>query len=313
VQRHDEKTVNLRAAPPSGEAEKKRSEFVLDLDTFSRDFEAQEQTRLRAEEEARRKKEEDLRRWSEAEARKREEFERQRERDAQKGGTTAGSGADSASRRGALELLKKKASARSPENAAAAKKAKADADLDQSMRAALQYLAEVANELNVVNPAAGRPYDYIFLGRLPTVKLSNAFVDLRTSKINGKDHGDHLFVKFRAQPVPPATATLLGANIASLDEYLKMLAIPFEVKPEAKSDFGQVTRATFTVSAPLPCEVNIRADYGKSSVEIELVNVRRPGRIRCQIEPKALDDVVDDLARYILGVDDDFDKIMDRR
>jgi hypothetical protein len=92
-----------------------------------------------------------------------------------------------------------------------------------------------------------------------------------------------------------------------------MLGIPFEAKTEAKSDFGQVTRAAFTVSASLPCEVNIRADYDKASIEIELVNVRRPGRVRCRIEPATFDDVVDDLARYILGVDDDFDKILTPR
>ena len=57
----------------------------------------------------------------------------------------------------------------------------------------------------------------------------------------------------------------------------------------------------------------IRADYDKSSVEIELVNVRRPGRARCRLESKTLDDVVDDLARYVLGVDDDFGKILNRR
>jgi hypothetical protein len=59
--------------------------------------------------------------------------------------------------------------------------------------------------------------------------------------------------------------------------------------------------------------VNIRADYDKSSIEIELVNVRRPGRVRCRLEPKTFDDAVDDLARYLLGVDDDFDKILSRR
>ncbi len=311
-----EKTVVLPAAAqaastPSPEAERKGSAFLLDLDTFSRNFEAEEQARLRAEEEARRKKEEELHRWSETEARKREAFERQRE--SQRSGATSVTGADTGSRRGALDLLKQKASTRSPEDDPVVKKAKADAGLDQSMRAALQYLAEVARELNGVNPTAERPYDYIFLGRLPAVRLSNAFTDLRSRKIDGKDHGDHLFFRFRAQPTTPAMATLLGADIARFLEYLKMLDIPFEAKTEAKGDFGQVTRAAFTVSAPLPCEVNIRADYDKSSVEIELVNVRRPGRVRCRIEPKTLDDVVDDLARYVLGVDDDFDKILNRR
>ena len=304
-----EKTVIL----PAPEAEQKAGAFVLDLDTFSRNFEAEEQARLAAEEEARRKKEEEMRRWGEDVARKREEFERQRASGGQPGGATTVNASDTGSRRGALDLLKKKASMRSPEDDPAAKKAKADADLDQSMRAALQYLAEVARELNGVNPTTERPYDYVYLGRLPAVRLSNVFVDLRSRKIEGKDHGDHLFFRYRAQPTVPAKATLRGAEIARFDEYLKMLKIPFEATIEAKNDFGQATRTAFTVSAPLPCELNIRADYDKSSVEIELVNVRRPGRLRCRIEAKALDGVVDDLARYLLGIDDDFEKILDRR
>ena len=74
-----------------------------------------------------------------------------------------------------------------------------------------------------------------------------------------------------------------------------------------------IARTAFTVSAPLPCEVNIRADYDQSSIEIELVNVRHPGRVRCRLQPGQLDAVVDDLARYLLGVDDDFDQVLNRR
>ena len=313
-----EKTVVLpsaaqAASTASPEAERKAGAFDLDLDTFSRNFEAEQQARLRAEEEAHRKKEQELRRWSETEARKREAFERQRLNESQTSGASSVTGADTGSRRGALDMLKKKTSTRSPEDDTAAKKAKADAALDQSMRAALQYLAEVARELNGVNPTAERTYDYVFLGRLPAVKLSNAFADLRNRKINGKDHGDHLFFRFRAQPTAPAKAILLGAEIARCHEYFKALNIPFEVSALAKNDFGQATRAAFTVSAPLPCEVNIRADYDDESVEIELVNVRRPGRVRCRLEPEELDDVVDDLARYLLGVDDDFETVLNRR
>jgi serine/threonine protein kinase len=308
---HEKTTLVPAAAQAASTPPKGGTEFVLDLDTFSRNFEADEQARLRAEEEARRKKAEDLRRWSESVARKREAFERESE--GQSSAATPVSGADTGARRGALDLLKKQTRTGPSEEDQVAKKAKADADLDQTMRTSFKYIAEIARELNGVNPTSGRPYDYVFLGRLPVVKLSNAFADLRSRKISGKDHCDHLIFRFRAQPTTTAKATLLGADIARFHEFLKMLDIPFEAKTEAKGDFGQVTRAAFTVSAPLPCEVNIRADYDKSSVEIELINVRRPGRVRCRLEPKTLGDVVDDLARYLLGVDDDFDKILNRR
>ena len=312
IQPQHEKTTLLPAAAQAASTPSNGgSEFVLDLDTFSRNFEAEEQARLRAEEEARRKKAEDLRRWSESVARKREAFERESE--GQSSAATPVSRADTGARRGALDLLKKQTRTGPSEEDQVAKKAKSDADLDQTMRTSFKYIAEIARELNGVNPTSGRPYDYVFLGRLPAVKLSNAFADLRSRKISGKDHCDHLIFRFRAQPTTTAKATLLGADIARFHEFLKMLDIPFEAKTEAKGDFGQVTRAAFTVSAPLPCEVNIRADYDKSSVEIELINVRRPGRVRCRLEPKTLGDVVDDLARYLLGVDDDFDKILNRR
>jgi serine/threonine protein kinase len=301
IQSWHEKTTALPATAqtttmPPPEQGKRFGAFNFETDTSSRIFDPDEQARLQAEKEARRKKDEELRRWREDVARKREAIERENK-----------------DRENALDLLKKKASTPPPGNGMVAKKAKADASLDQSMRAALQYLGEVARELNGVNPMSERPYDYLFLGRLPAVRLSNALVDLLSGKINGADRGYFLFFEFRAQPATPAKASLLGTDVARFSEFFKTINIPFEINTEAKSEAGQVTRATFTVSAPLPCEVNIRADYDKSSVEIELVNVRRPGRIRCQIESKRLDDVVDDLARYILGVDDDFDKILDRR
>ena len=106
------------------------------------------------------------------------------------------------------------------------------------MRATLKSIAEVAREPNGANPTSGHPYDYVFLGRLPAVKLSDAFADLHSRKFNGKDHGDHLFIRYRAQPTAPAKATLLGADIARFHEHIRTLNIPFEVKTEAKSDFG---------------------------------------------------------------------------
>ena len=296
----DEKTAVLpvaaqAASMPSPEREEKFSAFDPETNTFSRRFDTEEQARLRAEKEARRNKDEELRQWREDVARKREALERESE-----------------NRKNALDLLKKQASTRPPESNMAGKRAKADADLDQSMRASLHYLVEVARELNDMNPTSVRPYDYVFLGPLPSVKLSNASVDLLSDKIKGENRGYFLFFEFRAQPTTPAKVTLIGADIARFSEFFKEKNIHFGVRTEAKNDAGRVTRAAYTVAAPLPCEVNIRADYDKSSVEIELVNVRRPGRVRCQIEPRTLEDVVDDLARYILGVDDDFEKILNR-
>lgn len=301
------------ASAPLPDAENRDREFALDLDRFSSNYEEEERARLVAEEEARNKKTRELQRWSESEAQKRAAFERQREGGTQAHGDASVTEAQGKPRRGALDMLKQQTATRASEVDTAAKKVRADADLDQSMRAALRYLAEVARELNAVHPTSGRAYAHVFLGPLPPVALADAFTDLHNCKINGKDHGDHLFFRFRVRPSAPAKATLLGADIERFQAYLKTRNIPYETKTEAKNDFGQATRTAFTVCAPLPCEMNIRADYAKSSVQIELVNIRHPGRVDCRLDPKLLDEVVDDLARYLLGVDDDFDRVLNRR
>jgi hypothetical protein len=274
---------------PAPSAKMNDSGSRRDADTRPPNLEAEQHARSHAENETHRNIDEEARLWRESVARKREALARQEE------------GAD---RRNALDLLKSKASARPPGDAA---------QLDQSMRAALQYFGEVARGLNSVNPWSERPYDFVFLGRLPAVRLSNALVDLLSDRIDGKERAFFLFFEFRAQPATPARASLRGEDIARFSEFLKRKNTPFETKTEEMSKTGQVTRSGFTVTAPLPCEVNIRADYAKWSVEIELVNVRRPGRTRLQIEPQALAQAVDDLARYLLGVDDDFEKLPDRR
>jgi hypothetical protein len=310
-----EKTVAIATAPNlrALEDDKARTQLLTDLEKFARNFEDEERERVRKEQEARLRKEEDLKRWSAEQERKRQEFERQRE----KAGTAAGGATDpgvgAATRRGAaLEMLKKQAAAQPPKVDQAAVRAKAMAGLDQSMRSAFQYLAELGRELNSVSPATGRPYEYFYLGRIGTVTLSEAFVDARPQRIEGKDYTQHIVFRYRITLAQPAKASLLGADIQRAEQYFKARRASCELKPEAKNDFGQVTRASIVVSGALPCEINLRADYDNPGVTIELIDARRAGKIVTRVGAEELNDIVDDLARFVLGADDDFDKVLKR-
>jgi hypothetical protein len=66
----------------------------------------------------------------------------------------------------------------------------------------------------------------------------------------------------------------------------------------------------FVVTGPLPCEVNIRADFEAATATVELINVRRFGRFTVRLATETFRDAVDDLARYVLGVDEDFKKLI---
>ena len=285
-----------------------QTQLITDLDDFAKKFEQEEQQRLREEAAERERKEEETRRWLEAEAKKREAFERERDAKAAAGAT----GGVATGKRGALDMLKKQAATQPVRESAEAVRARSHAELDTALRAAFKYLAEVVKEMNSVNPTAEKTYEFLYLGRLPPVALQEGFVDTRPLRLPGKDVIDHIHLRFKVKPVKPASVSLLGADILRAMEYLKSLKVEFKARAEQRNDFGKVTKALFNVTGALPCEVMIQGDYEHMGVGIELTNVRRFGRNRCRVTIPEFNDAVDDLARYVLGVDDDFEKLLRR-
>ena len=293
-------------SPASQGANAPGGDLLADIDSFSRSFEEQEQASIRREQERRHEKQAALQAWGEAQAHQRAEF-------ALKGEPPASAGiARPEGRSSALDLLRKKAAEQGPRVDPTKKKAEQDLAFDQRMRSAFQYLAAFGKELNDVLPVAGSAYDFIYFGRIEGVVLSDAFIDMRLKHMDGRDFLEHIIIRFRIRPEIPARATLIGADIERLEQMLQSMKVPFELQPLAKSDFGQVTRATFTIGAALPCAATFCADYDAGTVTGELVNVRRPGRLSCAFSAAALDQAVDDLARYVLGADADFEKYLRR-
>jgi hypothetical protein len=285
---------------PSPEEEKARAQLLGDMDRFTKNFEREEQARVRAEQEAAARKGADLHSWGLSEERKREQFDRQRE------------SADSSQtiRRGALDAIKQQSAAQAPKENKAAARAKAVTALDEGLRAAHQYLTQLVRELNSVSPTSGRSYEFVYLGKLPAVKLSKATLHDLPTYVDGKSVLEQLTLRFRVTPTAPATASVTGEDILRCKQYLQSLKVEFKGHAEARNKAGMITRALFTVSGSLPCEIKLRGDYVSMAVLIELVNVRRIGRVQARVPGALLGEVVDDLARYAIGVDDDFEKVL---
>ncbi|MGH8740283.1 MAG: protein kinase domain-containing protein [Burkholderiales bacterium] len=304
-----EKTVAMRSHPAARpiEEDKVRSQLLHDLDKFVEQFDREEQARINAEEQAQLRKEAEMRRWSEEQARKREVFERSL------GPTPVAELSNTGTmRRAALDMLRKQGAAQPPKVDPSIARDKRIAELDHAMRNAFQYLAELVRELNEVHPTSEQPYEFIYLGKLPSVMLSDAFVDNRMRHLHGKEVCEHMFMRLRIKPKVPAKVKLLGEDIPRCEQYLKAMKIEFTQRAEAKSDFGKVTRSEFTVSGSLPCEIALRADYDAGMVNLELTNVRRLGRVQYRLATAIFSDIIDDLARYMLGVDDAFEGLARR-
>jgi len=285
----------------AAEAQKMRAQLMDDLDQFARNFEAQETRRLREEAEARAQKDRALQEWGSAEERKREAFAR---------GEPLPQIDDPAAltttrRLAAVEILRQQAAFR---KAQAEAKSQAAAVLDAAMRSALQYLTEFGKELNEHAPQAGASYEFAYVGKLPSVTLGQAEVASRMLKLpEGKELCAQIRLRFWVRPAEPAKFMLLGQDVARCEQYLRSMNVEFQQRAR---NGDRERPVQFVVPGPLPCAVNVNADYEAATATVELINVRRFGRVTVRLAAQAFRDAVDDIARYALGVDDDFRKLI---
>src|SRR6267143_2100575 len=244
------------------------------------------------------KKEQAWRSWGAAEEQKRESFERAPP------GTDA-KGMSITRRMEAVEIMRQQAALKKEQANA---KQRGMETLDSAMRAAHQYLTEFGREMNTQEPHAGKPYEFIYLGRLPSVTLTQATVNSRMFKLAAdKELCAQIRFHYRVRAAEPPKVMLLGEDVGRCEQYLKSLRVAFQVRANTE---GRERPTLFVVSGPLPCEVNFRADYEAATASVELINVRRFGRVTVRFPTDALKGVVDDLARYVLGVDNDFSRLL---
>ena len=210
-------------------------------------------------------------------------------------------------RMSALEALRKQAEGRPKQEDPAVIRARTIEALNKEMRSTSNYLAQVGSEMSDVKPETGQPFEILFLGKFATW-LADAWVDSRPTKIEGRDCLASIQVRYRMNAVTPAKVTLLGDDIGRLEQLLKPLGADYQMMVELKNDFGQPRRATFVLNGKISSQLEIVADYTSLTVSLELVNVRKHGTRRHRIAADKFKDVGDDLARYILGVDDDFER-----
>jgi hypothetical protein len=293
--------ATLRSPAEVADEQKMRNQLIGDLDQFAKSFEAQEAARLRAEQAAQLKKEQAVADWGAAEEQKRIAFERSQRTAAEKDPKWM----TTTRRMEAVEIMRQQAAFRKKQ---AEEKPRAMAALDAAMRAALQYLTEFSKEMNEHQPHAGVPYEFIYVGKVPSVTLDKAAVSNRTLKLPaGKELCAQIQFRFWVRPAEPPKFMLLGEDVERCDQYLKSMRVEFQQRARG-DDRGRPVQ--FVVTGILPCDVNIRADFEQATATVELINVRRFGRFTVRLSTQEFKNAIDDVARYVLGVDDDFQKLI---
>jgi hypothetical protein len=210
-------------------------------------------------------------------------------------------------RMSALEALRKQAESRPKQEDPAVVRAKAIEALNKEMREVSQYLGQIGGEISNVKPQAGAPYDVLFFGKFP-VTLANAWVDSRPRRVDGQDCCECVYMRYQVNPESPAKTTLLAGDIAQTEQTLKLLGCEYAMTVEQKNDFGQPRKASFVIKGKILNEIEILADYSNLAVNVEMTNLWRPGKRRHRIPAEKFKEVGDEVARYILGVDTDFEQ-----
>jgi hypothetical protein len=209
-------------------------------------------------------------------------------------------------RMSALEALRKQAETRAKVEDPQVVRAKAIEALNREMREISQYLGQIGGEISNVKPEAGAPYEVLFFGKIP-VTLANAWVDSRPRRVDGQDCCERVYMRYQVNPATPARVSLLGGDIAVTEQTMKMLGADFSMTVEQKNDFGQPRKASFTINGKILNEIEIVCDYVNLVVNVEMTNVWKPGKRRHRITADKFKEVGDEVARYLLGVDKDFE------
>src|SRR5262249_353072 len=148
------------------------------------------------------------------------------------------------------------------------------------------------------HPASSGPYEFLYLGKVPVVTLSEIWCDTRPTIIDEKSYTGYVSFRYKVAPHPPVSVRLQRDDIPPFVAYLKSFKTKPDFTVEAKNDFGQPLRGVLTVKGHFPCEVMIRGDYTAMGARVELMNVRRFGKWQCLVPVAEVKDLGDELARY---------------
>jgi len=311
-------TVAQRTSQKQIKENPKTLDLVGDLDGFVANFEAEQQKQVEAERAAKEKRQKELdaapKPWAPPDL---DEILKEPPRPAYAAPSPAEMAAPTPNKRQAtLDALKSQtpppAPAAAPKAAPLSKREREILEVDKAMREADRYLNEVAAQVNKVNPRTQKPYAFRFIGPVNPALITAAEVYSGISRVEGRDVCDYIKVVLKVAPASPQGASLQGTEINAATDFFKSQKAECEMAIEKKNDFGVTLRARVTLKGALPCEIMIKADYANPGAAFDLNGVRRLGRYKGEVDPDEIEDAVDELVRYFLGTDDDFEQFVDR-
>jgi serine/threonine-protein kinase len=201
---------------------------------------------------------------------------------------------------GVLGMLRQKAEAQAAAHATPDISPEA---IDARMRAAFRYLNALGTEMKAARPACHRRFELIFLGTLPEFVYTAPFVDYRTRPGSEAALCERILFTARLEATEPVRIDLVRDEIPLLKKELERVQFKYECA-ETKNDFGVVMRGRFAITAGVPVNAELRADYASGVVHVDLRNIGSWGSAKLQLPVGELDDDwLEEFSKLLLGME----------
>jgi hypothetical protein len=167
--------------------------------------------------------------------------------------------------------------------------------------------------LNDAHPVSDGLQGVTFFGERADMILCDGFTDMRTRDLGGTSRADFVTFKYKVSFPKPVLLEVSAQEAPRIQERLKTMGVKHE-QAAKKDELGQVTRASFKLAGPFPCQAVLRADYDDPGFVLELTNVRHHGAAKARFSPEELnDEVLDEFGTWVLGADEAFERFLKRR
>ena len=179
--------------------------------------------------------------------------------------------------------------------------------LDNALAQVYNYLADLANNLNVVKPQTNKSLEFSPNLIFTDLKVSECFIDSRKARKLERDVFNDIVFAFNYQgPHTFVVKKELPLEIERLTDQLKQLGIKYE-RDDIKNERRLLSHSNFKLFSDIRAGVKVIADYEHGEILFKLKNIERLGVVDYLFATDNINDSkLEDFAHLILGETNNF-------
>ncbi len=203
---------------------------------------------------------------------------------------------------GRLAQLKQLAQAKLSEETAPDAQEDSNARISDALERAYNYFKELAEQLNVVQPAYAKGYTIIGVPEFGGLAWESGRADMRASEIApGRRRFEQAMLNFRMTGKKQIRVARESPASDRLRQTLLDNKIEFKARDE-RNERGSLARTVFDFPCEVKASVILQGDFEAGRILLKARNVERFGMVEHRLHPQAVTvEALEEFAGFILG------------